>query len=69
MVKDTRKVFTHWHAAPLKASYMVTSILGFLISLYWVYPQSERFGIVFMLVFTLMFIASLISLTKGPLVE
>jgi len=58
-----------WHAAPLKGSFMVTSILGFLISVYWVYPQSFNFGVAFMFIFAAMFIASLISMTKAPVIE
>ncbi len=58
-----------WHAAPLKGSFMVTAILGFLISAYWVYPQSVNYGVSFMVVFAVMFIASLVSMTKAPVVE
>jgi len=63
------KVFDKWHASPLKGSFMVTSILGFLISAYFVYPQSLSFGIAFMAIFALMFIASMISMTKAPVPE
>lgn len=45
---------------------MASAILGFLISVYWVYPQSINYGITFMLIFAVMFIASLISMTKAP---
>ena len=62
----TKKRNGRWHAVPLSASFMVTAILGFFISVYWVYPQSEKFGFTFSLVFVLMFIASLISMTKAP---
>lgn len=58
-----------WHAAPLKGSFMATSMLGFLISAYYVYPQSFNFGFTFMIVFIAMFIASLISMTKAPVIE
>ena len=63
------KGLSHWHAVPLKGSFMATSMLGFLISAYWVYPQSFNYGIAFMLVFSLMFIASFISLTKAPVLK
>jgi hypothetical protein len=59
----------HWHAVPLKGSFMATALLGFIVSIYWVYPQSMNYGISFMIVFGAMFIASLISMTKAPLVE
>ena len=58
-----------WHAVPLKGSFMATAILGFLISAYWVYPQSLSYGVTFMIIFGAMFIASLISMTKAPVVE
>ncbi|PIZ50892.1 hypothetical protein COY27_05410 [Candidatus Woesearchaeota archaeon CG_4_10_14_0_2_um_filter_33_13] len=66
---STAKVPNKWHAVPLKGSFMVTAILGFLISAYWVYPQSLNYGITFMIIFALMFIASFISLTKAPVVS
>jgi len=53
-------------AAPLPGSFMVASILGFAISAVWVYPQSISFGIAFMIIFTIMFIASIISMIYGP---
>ena len=56
-----------WHAVPLSASFLVTSILGFFISIYWVYPQSIKFGFSFALVFVLMFISSMVSMTKTPI--
>ena len=63
------KLLKKWQAAPLKGSFMATAMLGFLISAYWVYPQSFNYGLTFMLVFTLMFIASFISMTKAPAVN
>ena len=57
-----------WHAVPLKGSFMVTAILGFLISYYYVYSVSLNFGVVCLLFFTLMFIASIVSMTKAPIV-
>ena len=56
-----------WHAVPLKGSFMVTAILGFLISYFYVYPVSYSFGLVCMFFFILMFVASLVSMTKAPL--
>jgi len=48
---------------------MVTAMLGFLISAYWVYPQSMNYGITFMIIFTAMFIAAMISMTKAPVIN
>ena len=52
--------------APLPGSFMLASMLGFAISVVWVYPQSKSFAISFMIVFAAMFVASLISLTYAP---
>lgn len=52
--------------APLSGSFMLSSMLGFAISLVWVYPADKSFGIAFMIVFVAMFIASIISLTYAP---
>ncbi len=52
--------------APLSGSFMLASMLGFAISLVWVYPASMSFGMAFMIVFAAMFISSIISMTKGP---
>ncbi len=52
--------------APLPGSFMLAAMLGFAISLVWVYPQSAGFGVSFMIVFGAMFIASIISLTYAP---
>jgi len=76
MVKAKRKnsipktpKFSRWHAVPLKSSFMVSAMLGILISAYWVYPQNFNWGVTFMLVFGAMFIAALISMTKAPILE
>jgi len=54
------------NVAPLTGGYMITSIVGFLISAYYVYDVSNRWGFTFALFFMLMFVASLISMTYGP---
>lgn len=56
-----------WNPSPLKGSFMIISMLGFLVTAYLIYPNSEDFGIAFMLVFVTMFIASIISMTKAPI--
>lgn len=54
--------------APLPGSFMVLSMLGFIISL--VYMNSGKidksFGFSFAFVFALMFIAAILSMTYGP---
>lgn len=65
ITQPTKKA-SRWQAVPLKGSFMVASILGFLITAYWVYPQSFNYGVAFLLIFGAMFIASIISMTKAP---
>ena len=54
---------------PLHGSFMVTSIVGFIISALYVYGQlgNKTWGFTFMLFFALMFIASVISMTSAPI--
>ncbi len=61
---SVKKVPPKWHAVPLKSSFMVLSIIGFLITAYLV--PSGDYKIAFMVVFVAMFIASMVSMTKAP---
>ena len=54
-----------WSPAPLPGSFMLISILGFLISVILILPKSLNWGIAFAIVFVMMFIASLISIAKS----
>ena len=67
MVEENRII------TPLSSSFMLTSIIGFLLSAFWVptlpYESAVDFAFAFGLVFTLMFIASLISMTYSPFSE
>jgi len=54
------------NVAYLSGSFMITSILGFLISAIYVYPGSKRWGFTFAIFFVLMFVAAMISMTYGP---
>ena len=54
------------NVAPLKGGYMITSIVGFIISAIYVFPRSYTWGLTFTIFFTLMFVASMISMTYGP---
>lgn len=51
---------------PLSSGFMVTSIVGGLISLFIVLPLSLPWGVTFTVVFGIMFIASIVSMTKAP---
>ena len=54
------------NVAPLKGGYMITSIVGFLISSIYMFPRNLTWGLTFSIFFALMFAASLISMTYGP---
>ena len=55
--------------APLPGTFMITSIVGFLVSAIWVLPRTPSYGFAFCLVFALMFIASIISMTYADVDE
>lgn len=59
---------------PLSSGFMLTSIVGFLVSAFFIptmdsviFPNRIDYAFAFGLVFVLMFIASLISMTYSPL--
>lgn len=54
------------NVAPLSGGYMITSIVGFLISAFYILPNSKKWGFTLVLFFTIMFVASLISMTYAP---
>jgi len=51
--------------APLKTSFMLTSMIGFLISILYIPQFSTNWAFAFGLIFVLMFISSLISMIHG----
>ena len=63
MIKLHHKEF---NVAPLSSGYMITSIVGFLISAFYILPNSRKWGFTFVLFFTLMFVAAVISMTYSP---
>ena len=53
-----------FNIAPLSGGYMITSIVGLLVSAYLITPSfSKAWGFTLMVFFSLMFVASLISMT------
>ena len=52
--------------ATLSGGFMITSIVGFLISAFYILPNTKTWGFTLVLFFTLMFIASIISMTYSP---
>ena len=55
-----------FNVAPLSGGYMATSIVGLIISAFYISPKSATWGFTLVLFFTLMFIAALISMTYSP---
>jgi hypothetical protein len=51
--------------AHLSAGFMLTSIIGFFISVFFVWKLSISWGFTFTLFFLITFIASIISMTKA----
>ena len=62
--RSMKKAPQKWHAVPLKGSFMVLSMIGFLITAYLIHDPDYKFA--FMIVFIAMFIASMVSMTKAP---
>jgi len=52
--------------APLNASFMVSAILGFLISVIYVRKIDVSWATAFAIVFLIMIVAALISMVKAP---
>jgi len=52
--------------APLNASFMAASIIGFVISAIYLSQYSRNWAFAFGVLFALMFVASLISMQYGP---
>ena len=55
--------------APLNSAFMAMSILGFLFSVVYLWPRSMQWAFAFAVVFAVMFIAAMISMTYGPAEE
>ena len=47
--------------------FVISSIIGFVISAFWVYPMSKPWGFAFGLLCVIMFISSVISMTFAPI--
>ena len=54
------------NVAPLKSGFMITSIVGLIISAIYVFPRNQPWGFTFTIFFAMMFAASVISMTYGP---
>ncbi|MBW3002098.1 hypothetical protein KY338_02980 [Candidatus Woesearchaeota archaeon] len=54
-----------WRAAPLKSSFMLAGIVGFLISVIYIPKYSLNWAFAFGLVFLIMVVATLVSMTQS----
>jgi len=54
-------------AAPLNSAFMAMSIVGFLFSVIYLWGISMQWATAFSVVFAVMFIAALISMTYAPI--
>jgi len=52
--------------AHLSAGFMLTSIIGFFVAVYFIMKLSTTWGFTFALFFAIMFVASIISMTNAP---
>jgi hypothetical protein len=55
--------FKKYKMAPLSGGYMASSMIGFLISIIFVFKESPSWGLAFALVFATMFISAVASMT------
>jgi hypothetical protein len=55
--------------AHLSAGFMLTSIAGFFVSVFLVWKMSVSWGFTFALFFGIMFVASIISMTKADFTD
>jgi len=55
-----------FRAAPLSSGFLLTSILGFIITIFYFNKINQSFAFTFLLIFGIMFIAALISMAKAP---
>lgn len=53
--------------APLSGGFMITAMLGFLISAIYIFPRSNPWGLAFSILFAIMFVAAMISTTYAPI--
>ena len=52
--------------APLSGGFMIASIVGFFVSVIYIADLSLNWGFALAVIFVIMFIASIISMTKAP---
>ena len=55
-----------FNIVPLSGGYMITSMVGFFISVFYIYPQHKPWGFALSVFFVIMFISAVISMTYAP---
>ena len=58
-----------WNVAPLKSSFLLMSILGFVITIIYTDQIGNDWAFALGFVFALMFVASVISMRNAPIEE
>jgi len=53
--------------APLSGSFIITAIIGFLVSAIYIFPRSNPWGLALCILFIIMFVAGMISTTYAPI--
>ena len=66
-IRSKARVAKRWHPTYLNSSFMLASIIGFFVSYFLILGISINFGAAFMLLFVIMFFASLVSMTSAPI--
>ena len=61
------RFFSGWKPAPLSGLFMVVSLLGLLSTVYLIKTISWKWTL--FIIFAIMFVASIISMTKAPIKE
>jgi hypothetical protein len=51
--------------APLSAGFMMTSIIGFFLALFQIYPVNMKWGFTLMVFFVIMFISAIVSMSHA----
>lgn len=73
MMKDEKEL--NRIVTPLNSTFMLTSIIGFIVSVFYIpsmsdkFPSAISFSIAFSIIFITMFISSIISMTYSPITE
>lgn len=51
---------------PLSSTFMLTSMLGFFVAVFYVWPLSVNWGFAFSMLFAFFFVASVYNFTHAP---